>query len=300
MIPDSHHAREQGLPRTGTVALIVFEPPVLLFGDPFVTRLIGGVDAVIHQRGLQLIMIAPQSMSDIDRAESYVSAGHADGAMLVSFPANHPLPSELAAHGVPLVFGGRPSEPTRFNHVDVDNVGGAARAVGHLASGGRKVIAAITGRSDVPAGQDRLRGYRQGLEAAGLPADEGLIEAGNFTRAGGGRAMRFLLTKRRGLDAVFAASDVMAAEAMKVLVEAGRRVPEDVAVVGYDDDPMALTLRPPLTSVRQPIEQMGQAMAGMIVDAINSPDRPPRKVILTTHLEVRRSSAPLPGGVTAR
>ncbi|HAW09648.1 MAG TPA: LacI family transcriptional regulator, partial [Chloroflexi bacterium] len=190
-------------------------------------------------------------------------------------------------------IGGRPTEADRFNHVDVDNVAGAARAVAHLAAGGRRTIATVTGRKDVPAGQDRLRGYEEGLRTAGLPNDDALVEAGDFTRDGGARAMRFLLIKRPRLDAVFVASDLMAVGVMQALAEAGRRVPEDVAVVGYDDDPMAAGLQPPLSSVRQPIEEMGREMARLLMDAIHSPDRPPRKVLLTTRLEVRSSSAPV-------
>ena len=99
---------------------------------------------------------------------------------------------------------------------------------------------------------------------------------------------------------MFVASGLMAAGVLTALAEAGRRVPEDVAVVGYDDNPMVATLQPPLTSVRQPIEVMGREMARLLLEAIDSPDRPPRKVLLTTRLEVRSSSAPvapvLPGG----
>ena len=297
MMLDPGRAHDQVSSCSGAVALIVFGPPAVLFGDPFFPRLVAGVHDVLRQRGTQLVLLTPQSASDSDRAEKYVAAGHADGAMLVSFPGTHPLAAQLAAQGVPLVIGGRPPDPQHFNYVDVDNVAGAARAIAHLADGGRRSIATITGRRDVPAGQDRLRGYKEGLHASGLPMDEGLVESGDFTREGGARAMRFLLTERRQLDAVFAASDLMAAGALKVLAEAGRRVPEDVAVVGYDDDPIAATLQPPLTSVRQPIEQMGRDMAEMVVDAIHSPNRPPRNVVLSTRLEVRLSSAPSAGGV---
>ena len=278
--------------RSDAVALVIFEPTTLLFGDPFIPRLLRGLGDVLAERDLQLMLLAPQTSSDVDRLERYVAAGHADGVLLVSLPEAHPLPERLTTRGIPVVIGGRPSEPERFTHVDVDNVGGATHAVAHLAAGGRRAIATITGRLDVPAGQDRLRGYRQGLERAGLPVDEGLVQAGDFTRDGGARAMRFLLLQRSDLDAVFVASDLMAAGALQVLGEAGRRVPEDVAVVGYDDDPLAASLQPPLTSVRQPIEEMGREMASLLMGAIQSPDQTPRKVLLTTRLEVRVSSAP--------
>ena len=279
--------------RSDAVALVVFEPTALLFGDPFIPRLIRGLGDVLTARDKQLVLLAPQSAPDADRVERYVAAGHVDGALLVSLPSSHPLPARLAARGIPLVIGGRPTEADKFNHVDVDNVSGAAHAVAHLVSGGRRTIATVTGRKDVPAGQDRLRGYQEGLKAAGLPVDDALIEAGDFTRDGGARAMRFLLIKRPQLDAVFVASDLMAVGVLQALAEAGRRVPEDVAVVGYDDDPIAAGLQPPLTSVRQPIEEMGREMARLLMDAVHTPDRPPRKVLLTTRLEVRPSSAPL-------
>jgi len=279
--------------RSDAVALVVFEPTTLLFGDPFFPRLIRGLEDVLTARDMQLILLAPQSAPDADRVERYVAAGHVDGALLVSLPSSHPLPGRLASRGIPLVIGGRPTEADRFNHVDVDNVAGAARAVAHLVAGGRRAIATVTGRKDVAAGQDRLRGYQEGLRTAGIPADDALVEAGDFTRDGGARAMRFLLIKRPRLDAVFVASDLMAVGVLQALAEAGRRVPEDVAVVGYDDDPMAAALQPPLSSVRQPIEEMGREMARLLMDAVHSPDRPPRKVLLTTRLEVRFSSAPV-------
>jgi DNA-binding LacI/PurR family transcriptional regulator len=277
--------------RSGAVAMVIFEPTTLLFGDPFFPRLMRGLGDVLTSRDIQLVLLAPQSGPDSDRVERYVAAGHADGALLVSLPSSHPLPARLAARGIPFVIGGRPTEADRYTHVDVDNVSGAARAVAHLVSGGRRTIATVTGRKDVPAGQDRLRGYHEGLKAAGLAADDALVETGDFTSEGGARAMRSLLARRPGLDAVFAASDPMAAGVLQALAEAGRRVPEDVAVVGYDDDPIAAALQPPLSSVRQPIEEMGREMARLLMEAIDSPDRPPRRVLLTTRLEVRHSSA---------
>jgi DNA-binding LacI/PurR family transcriptional regulator len=293
----NHAGRALATGRSDTVALVVFEPTTLLFGDPFFPRLMHGLGDVLSGRDMQLTLLAPQNDLDVKRLERYVIAGHADGVLLVSLPGSHPLPGRLADRGIPVVIGGRPPEPERFTHVDVDNVAGAAHAVAHLVRGGRRAIATITGRHDVPAGQDRLEGYRQGLETAGLVEDGGLVEEGDFTRDGGLGAMRLLLRRRPRLDAVFAASDLMAAGALQALAEAGRRVPEEVAVVGYDDDPLAAMLQPPLTSVRQPIEEMGREMARLLLGAIHNPDQAPRKVLLTTRLEVRLSSAPvLPAG----
>jgi DNA-binding LacI/PurR family transcriptional regulator len=276
--------------RSDAIALVA--PTTFLFGDPFMPRLIHGVNDVLSSREMQLILLTAQSGPDADRVERYVAAGHADGVLLVSLPTSDPLAGRLAARGIPVVASGPPSDSELVSHVDVDNRAGAARAIAHLASGGRRCIATVTGRQDMPAAHDRLVGYREGLQAAGLPYHDSLVEAGDFTREGGARAMRFLLVKHPRLDAVFAASDVMAEGALQVLAEAGRRVPEDVAVVGFDDHPLAATLQPPLSSVRQPIEEMGREMARLLMDIVHSPDRQPRNVILSTRLEVRASSAP--------
>jgi DNA-binding LacI/PurR family transcriptional regulator len=277
--------------RSDAVALVA--PTTFLFGDPFMTRLIRGVNDVLSSREMQLILLTAQSVADADRVERYVAAGHADGVLLVSLPTSHPMAGRLASRGIPVVASGPPSDSELVSHVDVDNVAGAARAVAHLVAGGRRSIATITGRQDMPAGHGRLVGYRQGLQAAGIPYDDTLVETGDFTREGGARAMRLLLTRHSRLDAVFAASDVMAEAALQTLAHAGRRVPEDVALFGFDDHPMAATLDPPLSSVRQPIEEMGREMARLLIESVHSPDRQPRNVILSTRLEVRESSAPV-------
>jgi DNA-binding LacI/PurR family transcriptional regulator len=141
------------------------------------------------------------------------------------------------------------------------------------------------------AGLDRLAGYRDALGDAGLEVDEGLIATGDFTQAGGEAAMERLLRDRPDLDAVFCASDLMASAALGVLHAAGRRVPDDVAVVGYDDSPIATTTRPTLSSVRQPIEEMGREMVHLLAGSIEQAGRVPRRIVLTTELIARASSA---------
>lgn len=276
--------------RTDAVALVIFEPTPLLFGDPFFPRLVRGVGEFLAQRERQLVLLVLQSGSDVDRLERYLAAGHAEGVLMVSVHGANPLPGRLATRNIPVVFGGRPAEPERFSYADVDNVGGAFSAVSHLASGGRRNIATITGPKDMPAGYDRLLGYRSALEAAGLDNDDDLVEFGGFTREGGAQAMRLLLRRRPRLDAVFVASDMMAGAALHVLADAGRRVPDDVAVVGFDDDPAAASMAPPLSSVRQPIEEMGREMARLLLDVIRFPKHARRRVTLSTQLQIRLSS----------
>jgi DNA-binding LacI/PurR family transcriptional regulator len=190
-----------------------------------------------------------------------------------------------------VVVGGRPPVAGPVSYVDADNMGGAFAAVEHLARTGRRRIATVTGPPDMPAAQDRLAGYHQALEAAGMPAERSLEESGDFSHDGGVAAMRELLRRRPDLDAVFAASDLMAAGALQVLRDAGRRVPGDVAVVGFDDSPFAASTLPPLSSVRQPIEEWGREMTRLLLAEITAPRYVPRRVILATELVVRASSA---------
>jgi len=213
-----------------------------------------------------------------------------DGVLLVSLHGSDPLPARLAARGVPVVVGGRPLGGTEVSYVDVDNVAGAFAALDHLVRTGRRHIATIAGPHDMPAGIDRLEGYRQGLAAAGIPVDEALVEEGDFGQESGQRAMAALLRRRPDLDAVFCASDLMAAGVLWALKEAGRRVSDDVALVGYDESAIVVFTELLLSSVRQPIEEMGREMARLLLAGIEVKARVPRRVILAAELVVRRSS----------
>jgi DNA-binding LacI/PurR family transcriptional regulator len=177
------------------------------------------------------------------------------------------------------------------SYVDVDNRQGAKTAVEHLIATGRRAVATIAGPQDMPAGIDRLAGYREAIGDAFRVADPTLEATGDFTQESGAKAMARLLTKRPDLDAVFAASDLMAAGALSALAAAGRRIPEDVAIVGYDDSPVASSTHPQLSSVRQPIEEMGREVARLLVEAVEGTERVQRRVILATELVKRASSA---------
>jgi DNA-binding LacI/PurR family transcriptional regulator len=210
---------------------------------------------------------------------------------MVSLHGADPLPARLAAAGVPMVAAGRPPHGIAASYVDVDNRGGARTAVEHLIGGGRRVVATIAGPQDMTPGIDRLGGYRDAIAGADRDLDPELEEVGDFTQESGTLAMERLLEARSAIDAVFAASDLMAAGAISALAAAGRRVPEDVAVVGFDDSPIATSVRPALTSVRQPIEEMGHEMARLLIDAIGGREPVLRRVILATELIRRASSA---------
>ena len=276
--------------RSQSIGLVIAEPAGRVFEDPFFPRLLRGIGAALSSRDLQLVLLMPQSSGEEARTERYLTAGHVDGALLASLHGNDPLPRAMAQRGLPVVVGGRPPRGSQVSYVDVDNVEGARTAVEHLIASGRAVIATIAGPQDMPAGEDRLTGYHDALESAGTARDAKLEADGDFTQQGGAQATRRILAARPDVDAIFAASDLMAAGAVQVLRAAGRRIPDDVAVVGFDDSPIAETLDPPLTSVRQPIEEMGREMVRLLVEQLADPGSVPRTVILATQLMRRRSS----------
>jgi DNA-binding LacI/PurR family transcriptional regulator len=276
--------------RSDSVGLVITEPASRLFDDPFFPRLLRGISAELSTRGLQLVLLMPEDSAAEDRLERYLAAGHVDGVVLVSLHGDDTLPADLVARGVPMVIGGRPPEGVSTSYVDVDNREAARSAVRHLAAGGRRQIATITGPADMGAGVDRLDGYLDGIAALGLKRNDHLIARGDFTYDSGAAAMRQLLANAPDLDAVFAASDLMAAGALSVLRAAGRRVPDDVAVVGFDDSPLAAATEPPLTSVRQPIEEMGRELVRLLAESLGRTTRATRRVLLSTELVPRASS----------
>ena len=144
--------------RSGSVGVVITEPTGRLFSDPFFPRLLRGVSASLSARDVQLVLLMPASFAESERTADYLAAGHVDGALLVSLHVDDPLPARIAAAGVPTVVVGRPLRASAASYVDVDNRGGARSAVDHLISGGRRVIATISGPADMVASTDRLAG----------------------------------------------------------------------------------------------------------------------------------------------
>jgi DNA-binding LacI/PurR family transcriptional regulator len=273
--------------RTDTVALFVSESEARVFGEPYFAGIIRGISAGLAGTGMQLLLAIAQSEDDHRRFERYLTGQHVDGVLLISLHGGDPLPRHLEDSGVPTVLGGAPVGVEPVSCVDADNHGGARLAVEHLIGLGRRRVATIAGPQDMRVGVDRLGGYRDVLSAAGLPE---LVVTGDFSEESGERGMRELLARSPGLDAVFAASDPMAVGAMRVLKEHGRRIPDDVALVGFDDSASARHTDPPLTTVHQPLEAMGREMSRLLVARIRGEPIENYMVILDTHLVTRASS----------
>ncbi|MGA4848997.1 LacI family DNA-binding transcriptional regulator [Streptomyces sp. G5(2025)] len=289
-------ARALAANRTDAIALVVPEPETRFFAEPYFSDVLRGVGAQLSETEMQLLLIFAGNDQRRQRLAQYLAAHRVDGVLLVSVHADDPLPDLLSQLEIPSVISGRRSAEEALPSVDSDNFAGACSAVEHLLSRGRTSIATITGRLEVYGARRRLDGYRAALRDAGRPVDERLIVPGDFTEEGGRRAMRELLETCPEVDAVFAGSDVMAAGARQVLREAGRRIPDDVALVGFDDSAIARHMDPPLTSVRQPIEEMGRAMIDLLLAEI-ADNRPAaarrlerRQLVLPTELVERDSS----------
>jgi len=273
--------------RTDTVALVVAESDQRLFGEPYFAGIIRGISQGLGDTGLQLLLALARSPAEYGRLEEYLTTQHVDGVLLTSLHAEDPLPAKLEANGVPTVLGGCPPGLSPVSYVDVDNRRGAREAVSHLISGGRRHIATIAGPQDMGVGIDRLAGYREALADAGLPE---YVEYGDFGEASAIAAAEKLLATDPGLDAVFAASDPMAFGAMRILHRRGRRIPDDVAVIGFDDSSAAPLADPPLSTVHQSPEEMGVEMARLLVSRIRGETVDDPVVILRPHLVLRESA----------
>ncbi len=278
-------ARSLARRQVSAIALVVPEDIARFFSDPYFAAIVSG----IHERTTRSdyvlnLFVATDDMGD--RAASYLLGGGVGGAIVVSHHASSGY-VERIARSVPVVFGGRPA-PGHLHeyYVDVDNVAGARTATEYLVSKGHERIATITGALDMPVSQDRRLGFREALADAGLTP---FAEAdGDFTFSGGASAMHRILDEQGTPDAVFAASDLMARGAMSAMRERGIVVPDDVAVMGFDDTPAA-SEPPGLTTIHQPSVEHGQRMADMLIDLLEG-RTPESAVMLPTELVVRETA----------
>ena len=282
----NHHARSLVTQRSESVAFILSEPAERLFADPNFAVLLRGCTQALAAHDIGLFVCIAASPSERTRITRFLAAGHVDGALLVSAHAGDPLLDLLGSAGVPYVAcGAPPGHESKISYVAADDRGGAHTMVQYLRSIGRTRIATITGPLDTFGGRGRLEGYR---DVVGDAYDEALVEEGDYAQESGDRAMTRLLGRRPELDAVFVASDAMALGALHALRRAGRQVPGDVAIGGFDDSSAAIAARPALTTIRQPWQRISSEMVRLLVAAIGGDE--PSAVILPTEL-VRRESA---------
>lgn len=271
--------------RTGAIAVIVPEGDERVFSDPFFPQAYHGALQGFRHSDMQVVLAMAQPGDNATRMVRYLESGHVDGAIIVSHhgPA---LARALAQTPQPVVFVGDP-ETAGMYYVDVDQVTAAATATEHLIARGAKRIGTITGPLDMAAAAQRLRGFEQAMHAAGL--DPSLRADGDFTAVGGHRAATRLLVEAPQLDGLFVANDLMASGAVRVLKDAGRRVPEDVKVVGFDNSSAALQTNPQLTTMTNPASELARTAAEML-NALLAGEQPDSPVILPSELVLRGSA----------
>jgi DNA-binding LacI/PurR family transcriptional regulator len=279
-------ARALATRQTGVVVLAVSGDGPEVFGDPFFAQVIVGASAALEKTDLHLMLSLATNDHGLRRLRNFLQTRGADGVMLIATRGADPLVDIAAQSGLPTVFIGLPVHGTPPYYVDVDNAGGSRAATEHLLRAGRRRIAMIAGPDDTAVGRERLRGYVEALRLAGLEPHG--TASGDFMEAGGAEAMRALLSARPDLDAVVAANDNMAAGALGVLRDAGRTVPGDVAVVGFDDMPIALHTEPNLTTMHQPVRSLGREATRMLVELLDGAQ--PASLILPTKIVVRESA----------
>ena len=286
-------ARTLASQRSQMIGLVLPHSVSLLFTDPYFPYLIKGITQACNQHGYTLALFLFSMKEEEDQFFNRVpNRGLLDGVLVQSdHKGDQQIVCRLLESQVPQVVIGRPVRPENVSFVDIDNSRASYNAVMHLARLGYQRIATITGPPASTVGIDRKEGYLKALTERGFSIDLQLIVEGDFTDQGGFYAMQKLFSAQP--DAVFVASDVMAIGAIRAIRDQGLRVPEDIAVIGFDDFPLQTLNDVELTTVRQPVVDTGVKAVEMLIDLIENGNPFPRHVILNTKLIIRASCGSL-------
>jgi DNA-binding LacI/PurR family transcriptional regulator len=271
--------------RAQAVAVVVAETDDRVFSDPFFPQAYHGALQAFGDMEVQVLLAMAQPGESAAQMTRYLHSGHVDGAIVVSHHGPE-LARRLVSSRHPVVFVGDPEVPG-LPYVDLDQHAASVTATRHLLARGARRIATITGPQDMRAGVQRLEGFVEALSDAGLPP--AAVAWGDFTVRGGEDATRELLASAPDVEAVFVASDLMALGAVRTLQAAGRRVPDDVAVVGFDDSSAALQSAPQLTTMTNPASELTRRAAEMLKQLLYGAPSP-EPVILPSRLVVRDSA----------
>lgn len=285
-------ARGLSLKKTGSIGLVVAHTAERLSSHLFFIEFLRGINEVLDERGFRLVLATAESEDRYETScQAMAQGGVVDGAVVLGVRRNDKRLRHFLAAGIPVVTVGRPIGYPRVDYVDVDNPGGARMATEYLLRLGHKEILFINGPRDHTASLAREKGYRQAVKSFGLELDEDSIVYGDFSFESGYEAVRGRLARGRTPDAVFAASDLAAMGAITAFREAGIQVGKAASVIGFDDIPYAHFFDPPLTTVRQPIYEMGRE-AGLLLllrlEGAGGEDRLHR--VFPTQLVVREST----------
>ncbi|MEU4392098.1 LacI family DNA-binding transcriptional regulator [Kribbella sp. NPDC023855] len=271
--------------RSRRVAFLINEGVDRLFADPNFAVLIQGSSDALRERGSSIVLLMAGNSAERDQAIEFIEDGVVDGVFITSWNQDPDFVSRVVSTGIPVVSAGEPPSTAGLSWVAADDEDGAGTATRHLRSLGRRRVVTIAGPKRGPTGDQRLAGYTKAL---GGEVNPDWIETGDYSRAGGARAMLALLDRVPDLDGVFAANDVMAAGAIEALQRAGRRVPEDVAVAGFDDSTAATSVVPAITTMRQDFDLICKAAVELLTERIDGAN--PRHLTVPTELVIRAST----------
>ncbi|MBZ0306504.1 MAG: LacI family transcriptional regulator [Anaerolineae bacterium] len=284
-------ARAMVTRRTNVIGVVVPQTINVFFGDnSYYPQLLQGMSEMIAARDNLMLLILPNDSETREQFARRITKNRLlDGIILCSIEQNDPIINNAINMGYIVVSVERPGDvfKDRVSYVTVDNLTAAETLVRHLIDRGYRRIGHITGRLNITDGLDRFIGYKQALEEAGLPVNPDLIVEGDFSYQHGYEAMKKLLPHQP--DAVFAAADTTARGAIQTIVEAGLRVPDDIAIVGFDDLDVATKTSPPLTTIHQPIQEKGMRAVSLLLDLIDEIVESPQQILLPTQLVIRES-----------
>ena len=282
-------ARSLAGQRSRILGLAIRATTEQVFSDPYFAGLAQGVSQGCNDDDQTLSLFLLQSAAGREQLPARVLRSKlVDGLIVTATFMDDPLLWQLTESGIPFVVVGEVSDPA-ISSVDADNQGGARLAAEHLLAIGRRRIATVTGPMRSGAAATRRVAFERALAAAGHPLDPRLVVESDFTEEGAYTATQRLLPWEP--DAIFAFSDRMAVGVVRALQDAGRSVPGDVAVVGFDDLPPARASNPPLTTIRQEVEQTGVHAVRLLLERIEAPYAPARRIELPTRLVVRASTS---------
>jgi LacI family transcriptional regulator len=285
-------ARTLASGRSGVVGVVMHVASRELFQDPYFSQLLQGMSDALSETATGM-MLWLGNRSKQETLDQILGMGLLEGVIVTAYNQEDPLVDGLLTSSLPTVLVGHRRADRSASYVDVDHVQAADSVTSHLVDAGRRRIGHITGRRGTVAGEDRITGYERAMKRAGLSTD-GLIVDGDFRKASGVSGAAELLD--RGVDAIFCANDATAVGALESIHTRGLRVPDDVALAGFDDLEFTAVMDPPLTTVRQGIRAQGAEAARTLSRLLDDPDGGPRRVILPTELVIRRSTV---GGVQA-
>ncbi len=274
--------------RTHVIGLVVPDS-----ANPFFAEIARGMEDLSFAHDHSVILC--NSDGDPAKEQRYLGVlieQQVDGIALVSAHATPAHLSMLRQRRIPFVVVDRDLPGLEADCVLADNFQGGYLATRHLLERGHRRIACIAGPSELTPSADRVRGYRRALEEAGIRPREVWVQRGDFRAESGYEAARFFLSLPAKVrpTAIFACNDLMAIGAMRAIGEAGLSIPDDIALVGFDDILLASYVIPPLTTVAQPTYEMGRMAGDLLLRRLGEPDRPPARLILPVRLVVRQST----------